>query len=250
MRKYIVILLALMAFPYLLSAQNELKQQADEAYRQADYQTAAKLYEEILGQGVVAHEVYYNLGCTYYRLNELGASIVNFERALRLKPNDKDTRENLDFCYSRTQDQIQQLPQSLITTWWHALATSLATPTWYVVLLAMVLLLCVFVAWFMLSKDISQRRGTLIGSVATLALLLLTLGCTLQSRHDASNHDNAIVMQPQASVKASPDPSSNDKFSLHEGTRVTIEETIDQWYRIRLADGNNGWITQKQVERI
>ena len=53
-----------------------------------------------------------------------------------------------------------------------------------------------------------------------------------------------------AAVKSSPENSSVDKFLLHEGTKVTIEESVGDWYKIALADGNKGWIYNSDVEKI
>ncbi|MBQ6096673.1 MAG: competence protein, partial [Bacteroidales bacterium] len=43
-------------------------------------------------------------------------------------------------------------------------------------------------------------------------------------------------------VKSSPDAKSVDKFLLHEGTLLTIDDKQDQWWQITIDDGKNGWI--------
>lgn len=250
MKIKLFILSLLVFLPVWLVAQNDVKTQADEAYKQEDYRQAAELYESLLAEGVEAHEVYYNLGCAYFRMNELGLSIVNFERAQRLKPADKDTRENLELCYSRTQDHIEQLPQSLVSMWWQRLVMLFSPHQWYGLLLLMVLLVCVFVVWFMLSSELRQRRATLIASVLAMVLMLVVVGCAIQSGHNANSHSEAVVMRAMTTVKASPDGGSNDKFTLHEGTKVKVEETLGDWLRIRIADGNNGWLRAEEVELI
>lgn len=250
MKQNIITLFAALLFPTILWAQSELKQQGDEAYKNENYQQAIKCYEEILSQGKESHEVYYNLGCAYFRMNELGAAIVNYERALQLKPSDKDTKENLSLCYSLTQDHIQQLPQPLIGSWWKSLVGLLSPGMWYGILLLVVLLLCAMVAWFLLSCEIRQRRITLIASLFSFVLLLLVTGCSIQATRSHNSHDNAIVMRPLVNVKVSPDAGSTDKFALHEGTKVKIEESLDNWCRVRIADGNNGWVESNLIERI
>ena len=52
----------------------------------------------------------------------------------------------------------------------------------------------------------------------------------------------AIISSPIVSGKSSPDKSGNDLFVLHEGTKVTIEDEVGEWYEIRLSDGNKGWV--------
>ncbi|MBR1792971.1 MAG: tetratricopeptide repeat protein [Bacteroidales bacterium] len=250
MNRIIFILIATLLTPILLMGQQELKQQGDEAYRTENYQQAIEYYESILRQGKESHEVYYNLGCSYFRMNELGLAIVNFERALQMKPTDHDTQENLALCYNMTQDHIQQLPQPLIASWWHKLVHLMTPQKWYGLLLLVQLLLCIMVAWFLLSCEIHQRRATLIASLLTGLLTIAIAGCSIQASHDRNSRKDAIVMRPMVSVRVSPDNNSNDKFTLHEGTKVTVEENLDEWCRIRIADGNNGWIASNLIERI
>jgi SH3-like domain-containing protein len=64
------------------------------------------------------------------------------------------------------------------------------------------------------------------------------------------NRTEAIVMSSAASVKSSPDRSATELFVLHEGTKVSIGETIDGWAEVRIADGRKGWIEDKRIERI
>lgn len=251
MKRHTLILLVISMFlPYIVTAQNDVKQRADEAYSHEQYAEATQLYEVILAGGVESHEVYYNLGCAYYRQDELAKAIVNYERALRLKPIDSDTRENLALCYAQTQDHIEAVPQLFFVRWWHQFVSSLTVTWWLVLLLCMVALLMAAVAWFMLSRSLRHRRLSLACSGLAVLLVALTVGCVLQSHADANSGDAAIVMLPMVGVKGEPMQGAADKFVLHEGTKVSMMEQQDQWCRIRIADGNNGWVESTQIEII
>jgi SH3-like domain-containing protein len=52
----------------------------------------------------------------------------------------------------------------------------------------------------------------------------------------------AIISSSLVSGKSSPDNSGTDLFILHDGTKVTIEDKVGEWYEVRLSDGNKGWI--------
>ena len=41
-----------------------------------------------------------------------------------------------------------------------------------------------------------------------------------------------------------------DACILHEGTRADVIDALKGWYEIRLADGTEGWISEKDVEVI
>jgi SH3-like domain-containing protein len=57
-------------------------------------------------------------------------------------------------------------------------------------------------------------------------------------------------MDDTVEIKSSPDENSTSLFVLHEGTKVYIKETFEDWAEIKIADGNTGWIKIKSIERI
>src|SRR4051812_23060816 len=61
---------------------------ANTAYSKGNYDKAITLYERILNNGLEAPELYFNLGNAYYKTNAVGLSILNYERAKKLKPHD------------------------------------------------------------------------------------------------------------------------------------------------------------------
>ena len=88
-------------------------------------------------------------------------------------------------------------------------------------------------------------------TMATAALLFVVSSAfALSQRNMLINRTEAIVMSSAASVKSSPDRSATELFVLHEGTKVSIGETIDGWAEVRIADGRKGWIEDKRIERI
>src|SRR5688500_2890584 len=73
----------------------ETYKSANALYKAGNFEQAAASYEKILMQGYRKHEVYYNLGNCYYKLNNTGKAILNFERAQKLAPDDEDIAHNL-----------------------------------------------------------------------------------------------------------------------------------------------------------
>jgi len=46
------------------------------------------------------------------------------------------------------------------------------------------------------------------------------------------------------------DQKRNYKQMKYEGLKVNLEDKLDNWTKIRLADGKVGWIEQTYVEQI
>ena len=46
--------------------------------------------------------IYYNLGNSYYKADDIARAILNYERALLLEPGNADIRANLEIARSKT----------------------------------------------------------------------------------------------------------------------------------------------------
>lgn len=230
--------------------QESTVREADEAYRQGDYATAIEHYEAVLDKQCASAKLYYNLGNAYYRTDQMGLAILNYRRALRLDPSMTDARENLALAESRTVDRIDALPQFFLVRWVDTLCTRITPTVWRIIWLVLLALTGAAVVLVRLGASRSLRKGALAGGLVVVALLLLTTWLMLRSTHRFNAHAEAVVMPPAITVKGSPEAQSLDKLILHEGTLVTISDSLSSWYKITIADGTTGWCRAEDVERI
>lgn len=255
MRHYIIIALTLL-FANLANATstlhlNELAaRDADSLYRAAEYQEAAETYEAVLASGFTSADLYYNLGNTYYRLGETGRAILNYERALRLKPSMSDARENLALANARTTDRITVLPQLFIVRWWNSLTTVITPQGWRIIWLVLLAFVGAGIVLLRTGRSSALRKGGLAATVVSLLLLLLATALLISATRTYNAHPYAIITDQAVTLKASPDSKSIDKMILHEGTKVKVLEDLTGWYKIAIADGTNGWCPQNTMERI
>ena len=64
------------------------------------------------------------------------------------------------------------------------------------------------------------------------------------------NVKKGIIVQNVVNVKLSPDSGSNDAFIVHEGLKVTVEDKVDNWIKVRLRDGKIGWVPKMDLKVI
>ena len=103
---------------------------------------------------------------------------------------------------------------------------------------------------FMLAQRLSLRKvGFYVMAVAGILFIVTTL-FAISERKISINHSEAIVMSSSVSIKSSPDRAATELFVLHEGTKLTIGETIEGWAEVRIADGRKGWIETSRIEKI
>ena len=241
MRKYIVIWTLL--FSALTFAQSDFDL-ANAAYADGRYEEAAAGYEALLAEGPNA-TLYYNLGNARFKQGELAQAILNYERALRLEPNHKDAQYNLKFAQSRITDNIVE-QDFFLSSWARTVRNNLSEHTWLVISIVLFILGLVGILLFLLGREAWLRKTAF--HTAWLALLFsLIAGLNAGSLHKRDTLRNeAIITQGVVNAKSSPDRSGTDLFTVHEGTKVTIRETLGEWCNIRVGN-NEGWIKQQNM---
>jgi len=250
MKKQFFILIAILFATSNLSAQNDLLQQANEAYSKSEFRQAADLYEELLKANGESAVVYYNLGNSYYRMNKVALSILNFERALLLEPGNKDIRFNLEIAKLKAVDRIEPVEDFFVTEWFRSIQNLLSTDAWskFSITCFILLIACLFLFFF--SRRIFIKK---VGFFAGLALLIFVIfgnSFAYNQKKRLTNRSEAIVFAPTTTIKSSPDNSGTDLFILHEGTKVMLQDKVGDWSKIETADGNVGWIKSLEVEVI
>lgn len=226
----------------------QLYQSAAQLYKQNQFAEAAAAYEKLLKQGATTPEVYYNLGNSYYKLNNLGKAIVNYERAARLAPEDEDIIHNLRLAQSHAIDKVTPVPQLGVVRWCNDLVCSQSARAWAVAAMA-----CMWLAFVAFAAFLFMERYRSIPRFAGVVLLLLSLTFVFLWRWQHNNvHDSgyAVLITENTYAKTAPDGAANNAFQLHEGIKFLLLDKVGEWNKIRLADGKIGWITTTNLEKI
>jgi len=229
---------------------NSLFDKATEAYNKGRYDEAISYYEQILESGRHSAAVYFNLGNSYYKKNEIAPSIYYYEKALLLEPGDPETRNNLRFAQNMTLDAITPLPQTDLQRLYRRLIFALSLDGWAYAGIFFVLLF-VGAYLFFLGSDTPNRKR--IGLITSLTSLMLAVVCTTLSylQYRAYRKDQpAIVFAREVPVRSEPNERSTSAFLLHEGTKVQVLDSLNEWRKIQLADGQNGWIAAESIRLL
>lgn len=228
---------------------DEMFRQANEAYENGDFQQAIELYNSVIDNGYDSWELRYNMGNAYYRLDNIGKTILNYERALRMAPGKKVVKDNLALARSKTTDNIEEIPRLFLAEWVLSITKIMTLKGWLTTLAIIFILGLAALSVFLISTEYKTRKTALINSMVLLALIILSAVFATISFVSASKDNEAVITEPLVVVKGSPDMKGVDKFVLHEGTKLTINDTQDDWWQIEIADGKNGWINSG-AERI
>ena len=220
---------------------------ANAAYADGRYEEAAAMYQTLLDEQPDA-TLYYNLGNSRFKQGELAQAILNYERALRLKPNYKDAQYNLAFAQSRITDNIVE-QDFFLSSWARTVRNNLSERTWWSTSIGLFICALIALLLFLLGRELWLRKTAFhVAWIALLFSLIAGLNAgSLRQRNTLRNE--AIITQGVVNVKSSPDRSGTDLFTIHEGTKVTIRETLGEWVNVSVGS-NEGWMKAAHLERI
>lgn len=224
--------------------------QGNKFYQGKEYEKAVAAYQEVIKGGYEGTSLYYNLGDAYYREGKLGFAILYYEKALRLSPGNSDVLYNLKIANARTIDKIESLPQFFLFQWWEALLALLPVIGWMYISYFFYILVLISVFLYFFTKRPGLQRTAVYSGFVSVVLLVLTASLLGVKLNREANVKSAIVIEPTATVKLSPDPTSNDAFIIHEGLKVRELSTVGDWIEIRLEDGKEGWIEKSDIATI
>lgn len=253
MKKYIIniiFLLFIIISSISRADSNSIMQTANEYYKNNRYQLAIEEYNKLILDGFEGTSLYYNLGNAHYRLGKVGYAILYYEKALKLSPNDEDVKHNLALAKLNLQDKVDTLPPFFIFNLWEGLLASFSVTGWTIIVyIVFILLLIVSLAYFF-SRNVSEQRISFFSGAGLAIALVFAIILLVVKMNKEYNVKDGIIVETAVVVKSSPDYSSKDSFQIHEGLKVTLEDQVDNWVKIRLNDGKIGWISEKSIEII
>lgn len=254
MKKIHFILMFLMG-SLCLNAQTDnirvAKLEADSAYINNDFANAVNLYESLLKNEGESSDIYYNLGNSYYKMNNIAKAILNYERALLLNPGNGDIRFNLELARSKTIDKVTPPSEMFFVTWTQVLINSMSEKGWAQTGIFTFILTLLMLSLFIFSKRIVWKKIGFISAICFFVVCILSNIFASEQKAELLNRDSAIIIAPSVTVKSTPNQSGTDLFILHEGRKVMIKDnTMKEWKEIKLEDGNVGWVPTSVIEII
>ena len=249
MKKLLYLLILLVSFSSF--GQNEnLFNQGKELYKNGKYQQAITAWMQILDKGEHSAELYFNLGNAQYKLNHIGPSVYNYEKALQLSPNDSDIKNNLAFAENARIDSIEPLPKTVFSKWYNSISGIFTFNGWAILAVAFSIFFVALFLFYYFAFSERRKRLLFVSSMFVGIFLIASLTMAFFTYGDFTKNQPAIIFGSEIEVKTEPSMGSNVAFTLHEGTKVQISAQDGNWYRITLEDGKDGWIPSTDLKQL
>lgn len=249
MRKWITAI-ALLIFALGFSQNEDLFEKGNSAYQEGNYESAIQQYEKILDNGEASAEVYYNLGNAHYKLNHIAPSIYYFEKALQLDPADEDIKNNIAFARNMAIDDIETVEDRGLSQSLNGLIATFSAGSWAgIAIFFSILFVALFLLYYYTPKPLFKR---IFLGVAVISVILCVASIIFGYQQQSFIQDNkyAIIFSEEADVRDEPNLRGESSFQLHEGTKAKILENFQEWTRIELANGAQGWTDSSNLKRL
>ena len=220
-------------------------------YQKGQYQEAVQVYEDIIKEDKLqSAELYFNLANSYYKLNKVAPSIYSYEKALVIKPKDRETLNNLKFAKKLTIDEIKEVPKVGFAKLIQNFTSIFDYNMWAKISIgiAFAFLLC-FIGYYFSQLTITKRIY-FIGMFILLVALGLSASAGMSEKNHFDNDRPAIVFSEMSEVRSEPQKAGSAIILLHEGAKVYVMESVGKWKKIELTDGTEGWIDGTTIKEV
>jgi tetratricopeptide (TPR) repeat protein len=221
-------------------------QEGNKAYSEGRYEDAIENYSKIIDNKVESGEVYFNLGNAYYKLDEIGKSIYFYEKALTFIDGDEALNQNLQIARLKIIDKIEPIPKLFIFEWIDVFLHIISIENWgWVSLILFFSLAIIFSLYIIFTKR-------LLFSLSWIFLILFSISIIIfiGRIYLFESMEFGIIFEKKVAVMSEPSLGASEVFILHEGTKVKINRTLNDWFEISIADGKTGWCKSTAIGTI
>ena len=219
-------------------------------YQKGKYQEAITAYESVFRTKKQSAELYFNIGNCYYKLNKVAPAIYNYEKALLLNPTDAEIQNNLKFAQKLQIDDIKTVEKVGFNKLIQDFTNTFHYNTWGGIAVGLSIVFLLFFVGYYFSQITVSKRLFFFGMFFVMLLLVVSVAAAVFEKNQYNNDQPAIVFSEIVSVKSEPKNGATDAFVIHEGTKVYVIESLDNWDKIQLTDGNEGWIESSAIKRL
>jgi len=228
---------------------NENFNKANNYYNNSKYLESIKIYESILAGGWESSNLYYNLGNSYFRQNQIGQSVWAYKKALKMDPRNEDLIKNLSIAEAKIKDRIILPDEFYFVKVYGNFKSRYTLKEW---LLAGGIIVLFAVVSFLISEFHIFNNLKIVRVVKILILLTVTIHIVILDKFFDDDDDKfGIIIDNQ--VKAYSGPFYGDNsilFNINEGTEVMIKQNQKNWTEIILLDGKRAWIISNKIRLL
>jgi tetratricopeptide (TPR) repeat protein len=214
-------------------------EKANQAFRDGKYEEARANYLQLISRGVVAPELFFNLGNIWLKQGEPGRAILNFRRSLVLNPHFAGAQQHLDSALGAIGSNEE-----------HSLYRWLAFRSDLLFALTVAFFWLTTIAILLCATSQRLRSPGKISLLVVAPLFALSFGLAIWVGDGMKDPNLAVVVDQSADIRYGPAASARTVITAGAGQELRLIAERGEWTLCRLENGLRGWIHTRSVEHI
>ncbi len=215
---------------------------ANQEFASGDFKAAIEDYEQLVRSGERTANLFYDLGNAYFRSDDFGRAILNYERALTLDPRHPEAAANLRIARDEAR-ALELIPANLEWLFGFASANQFAVAA----------AIAFWVGLFSIATFVfSQRRRNGAAALVILSLLTFAFAGSGVYQLDRGKNGNglAIVTGQNIEARLATADTANTVLALPPGSEIKIASQRGDWIYALLPNNLRGWMPAKGAEQV
>ena len=216
-------------------------------YNQLQFDSAEVYYVQALKEQGDNSAILYNLSNAVYRQYRLGEAILLLEKAKLYNPKDAEILNNLRYLYTQTVDETAPEAEGTFLSFLSGAHSFISLKNQLYLLIALGFIFLGVFTLILFNKRV--RTHGMYGAMIVLGTIAVVMSSVGYKVYHRQNDRFGIILTE--SIEAKNEPRGTTLiFTLHEGTKIQVIKSREQWSFIKLPSGSAGWIPQESMGAI
>lgn len=223
---------------------------ANEDYQNGKFEAAISKYQSLSESGYASPSLHFNLGNSYYKKGDIGYAVLHYEKSLLLRPNDDEVLFNLEKANRKQVDEIIEIPSFFLKRWWDGIRKWMSSGMWTGLGLLLFWTGITGLIYWLIGPDRAKRKRAFLAGLFLTIFSLIPILLGRSSYLNQTSNNFAVVTEKEANFNISADTESETLQTIHEGLKVEIIDRIQEAYKIKLPNGDEGWVNSSVISKI
>lgn len=214
-------------------------EKANEEFAAGDFKAAIGDYEQLVQKGEYSANLFYNLGNAYFRTQDFGRAILNYERALALDRHHAEALANLRVAREGARALEMQSSES------EKILRSVSVNQWTVAAAMAGWIFLFALAYFIFAR---RRRAAVALSILSLSIFALAVFAGYET--NSAERSKAVVTAKEISARVATADNANRVLALPVGSEIEVLSKRGDWVYAALPNNERGWIPASSAEIV
>ncbi len=147
-------------------------------------------------------------------------------------------------------DAVEVLPKSQVTQLQEMTIDLFSQDGWAYFIILLVWLLVLFWGLYLWNKEPLIKRTFFVFTLVLGLLLIGSLSIAVIKSTNNADTTYGILFDEKIDVWAEPNSRAEVLFLLHQGTKIEMLDQLQEWQKIRIANGSEGWIKNAKLRSL